>query len=261
MFFGERRPYGALLTYWVSDANDSDATATISIRDSGGRLVSTFESDADGGMNRTSWDLTMQGDSARLRGEEGLEVLAGTYMVSVDLNGVSSVKSLEVRAAQDDPWSLEDRTANLAARRTVQLWIAVGEDARDRLAHAVTALDQILDRLDADNDGDLTAEGQRLRDELSLLNEELFVGPTCQGSCGVTTTLARVRAGNRGIGSSAAPPGENDRIAMEQAHAALEEIVSRVDGMFENGLRSYRDSLRSSDFTLLPEPPRLEVPR
>jgi len=88
MFFGEMRPYGAILNYWVSeDAAGGDAEVEIREGTADGPVVKTLEGSAEHGVNRVVWDLEMDAEWA----EEGggffspspPEVLPGTYAVRV----------------------------------------------------------------------------------------------------------------------------------------------------------------------------------
>lgn len=101
MFFGESRPYGALLSYWVGpDAGGS--TAQIQLRAADGRVVRELEGSADSGVNRVVWDLREPaptppaGGGGRGAQAQGPEVPPGTYQVSIRVGGEESTTTVQV---------------------------------------------------------------------------------------------------------------------------------------------------------------------
>jgi len=260
MFFGETRPYGALLSYWVGAEADG-GTARIEVRDASGVLVSVVSGPAEPGLNRFAWNLRMEGDSAEAASAKGLEVLPGRYSVRVAVGEVWGEGELEVLADPRETRPLEERYERLAARRSVQGWVGVGTRARERLSEAAEALEQILERLDDEaGQASLREDGESLQAVLQSLTEELFSGPSCQGICGGRTPMSLVRGAARTLGSSVAAPGENDRTAMRLAEGAAGEIVEAVNRVFTDEVTPYRRALLDAGFTPLPEYPQLELP-
>jgi len=59
MFFGEMRPYGAILSYWVGGSDSGGATIEIREADDPEEVVRTLRGPAEPGVNRVVWDLRM----------------------------------------------------------------------------------------------------------------------------------------------------------------------------------------------------------
>ena len=57
MFFGENRPYGALISYWSLGSEDS---VTVEIADATGDVIRTLEGTNTHGVNRLAWDLRIE---------------------------------------------------------------------------------------------------------------------------------------------------------------------------------------------------------
>jgi len=102
MFFGESRPYGALLSYWVGP-QAAGGRAQIQLRSADGRVVRELEGSAASGINRVVWDLrepaptpAAGGGGGGGRGGQGPEVAPGTYQVTIRLGGQESTTTVQV---------------------------------------------------------------------------------------------------------------------------------------------------------------------
>jgi len=96
MFFGESRPYGALLSYWVGEGA-AGGTAQVQVRSADGRVVRELEGPAEAGVNRVVWDLREPAPpGGGGRGGQGPEVAPGTYQVSVRVGGAESSTTVQV---------------------------------------------------------------------------------------------------------------------------------------------------------------------
>jgi hypothetical protein len=260
MFFGDARPYGALLSYWVGEG-DPEARASVELREEGGMLISTIEGPATHGLHRVVWDLTMAGDSAESRGAAGVEVLPGSYAVSVQVGDARSEGMVQVMADPREPRTLADRTARLEARLAVASLSRVATEAQEHVNGAAEAVDAVLKTLRGDNGhGALVEQGEAVRDGLTEVREALFTGPSCQGICGGVTQMSLIQTAARTLGSSTAAPGDNDRIAVHRAEEATAEIVRQVNRVFAEHVDPYRQALAAAGFTSLPQAPALALP-
>jgi photosystem II stability/assembly factor-like uncharacterized protein len=260
MFFGDARPYGALLSYWVGEG-DPEARASVELREEGGMLISTIEGPATHGLHRVVWDLTMAGDSAESRGAAGVEVLPGSYAVSVQVGDARSEGMVQVMADPREPRTLADRTARLEARLAVASLSRVATEAQEHVNGAAEAVDAVLKTLRGDNGhGALVEQGEAVRDGLTEVREALFTGPSCQGICGGVTQMSLIQTAARTLGSSTAAPGDNDRIHVHRAEEATAEIVRQVNRVFAEHVDPYRQALAAAGFTSLPQAPVLALP-
>ncbi len=98
MFFGENRPYGAILNYWVGAAmaeNGVEGGAELQVRAPSGEVVRTLRGPVAPGINRVVWDLHT--DLPEEGGEgEGEEVAPGRYEVAIRVGDQQSVISVDV---------------------------------------------------------------------------------------------------------------------------------------------------------------------
>ena len=111
---GNARPYGALIYYVLgNDVKD----ASLSILDSEGKLIRTYEGDAVGadvGLNRMVWGMTYP-DVIGVPGKPpaGIVVQAkpGTYKAKLTVNGQSQVQSFHLRMNPNETWTQADADA------------------------------------------------------------------------------------------------------------------------------------------------------
>jgi hypothetical protein len=103
MFFGESKPYGAIVSYWVGTA--VDGAAQIQIRATDGRVVRELEGTALQGVNRIVWDLheapaqvAQGGGGGGGGGGQGPEVDPGRYQVTVRVGGQEASTTVDVLA-------------------------------------------------------------------------------------------------------------------------------------------------------------------
>lgn len=283
MFMGDRRPYGALLHYWMADgsptpadsgpASDADApngsgpsaSAQVTILNEAGEVVRTLSGAADRGLNRVVWDLRMalldsEGESESggfgfgQGGPAGPWVLPGRYVVRVEVAGHVAEGSVQVVGDPRLDISVADRRARIAVQLEAARWTSRADQASDRLDHAIEAVDQVLASLPDDDESSsaLRWQGRELHDQLTALNERLFTGPDCQGGCGRNTVVRRVRAPLRKLNSALGAPTPTDRLAMAHAEAALAELMDAVAAAMNGPVDAFRQALVAAGYTPLP---------
>jgi photosystem II stability/assembly factor-like uncharacterized protein len=104
IFEGPNPPAGAVIDYWLRDA---DADLSIGVFDAGGEEVATVDGGTDRGINRGVWNLrygrSSLGQPRRRRGFGGggeAWVVPGLYTVRLTANGVTSERTVRVK---EDP--------------------------------------------------------------------------------------------------------------------------------------------------------------
>lgn len=252
MMFGERRPYGALIDYWVGD--DASGQASIEILDAAGELVRKLSGSADRGVNRVTWNLR-RGDDGNGPGPEGTEVLAGTYAVRVTVGDAESSGSVTVLEDPRVDVSGERRIAKLEALERARHLTDLLDEAQQRLKDAVRTADMILESLEGrEGAGDLRDDGGTLKDALEDAQERLFTGPECQGICGRSRLPSNtVRRPRRALGGSPDAPTSNERLMLQQADAALQGILGEVNALFSGAVAAYSRRLKEAGYTPFPE--------
>jgi hypothetical protein len=111
---GAARPYGAIIYYMLGeDAKD----VSLSILDSNGKLIKTYEGDALGtevGLNQMIWDMNYP-DVIGVPGKPpaGVVVQAapGTYQVRLTVNGESQVQDFGLHMNPNETWRQADAQA------------------------------------------------------------------------------------------------------------------------------------------------------
>lgn len=112
MFFrAENPPYGTMITYYL--ATDSPGEVLIKIQDQNGKVVRTLKGPGKAGLHRINWDLkreerTSDAEAARLslvtisEREARDRVPPGSYIVVLEVSGISRRNSIEVRSERQD---------------------------------------------------------------------------------------------------------------------------------------------------------------
>ena len=272
MFMGERRPYGALLHYWIGEAASDDrgpasgpgdpstptaTSAQLSILDGTGEVVRTLAGSADPGLNRVVWDLRMalpdDGDGDEASDEAGPWVLPGRYAVRVEAGEHVADGTVEVVADPRLAISTADRRARIAIQLEAARLASAASHASDQLDDMIEAVADVLAWWPDDDDlSVLREQGRELRDQLTTLNEHLFTGPDCQGGCGRAAVVNRVYAPMRKLNSALGAPTPTDRLAISHAEAALEELLAAVESVMTGPVEAFRQALVAAGYTLLP---------
>lgn len=245
MQFGELRPYGALLNYWVGpDAEAGEGTGEIQIFNGAGEVIRTLDATASPGHNRVGWNL---------RNEEGREVLGGVYTVRVTLGTSQSEGTVTVREDPRTSVTLADRIAKGEALDRADGYTEALDDARTRIDDALDAVDGVLEDL-PEEARELREAGNALREALLYLNVRYFTGPDCQGRCRPTEPQARVvRRPLSALRASDAAPTPNELFALDQAREALSRIVDDVNRVFSGVVSDFRDALIAAKYSPFPD--------
>ena len=99
MYFGESRPYGAILSYWLGADIAGGGPAQVEVRTEGGQLIRRLEGSAEYGVNRVVWDLQPdpeEDEEEDVEEDEVEEVAPGVYEVTIRIAGQESTTLVEV---------------------------------------------------------------------------------------------------------------------------------------------------------------------
>ncbi len=254
MFFGENRPQGALLSVWIGE-DAAESPATVRILDAAGEDVRTFQESVEPGLNRFTWDLRMDAPSqgGGGYGPRGPLVLSGRYTVRVEAAGSGAEAPLTVLPDPRSEIPEARRLAKIQALREAAEWMALSQEAEERLGDALEGVEVVLDRLENEDTPDtaLVDAGRALRSTLAEAMERLFTGPECQGICGGETVAGPIRQPLSLLGSSVDEPSPNDRLAMDRASEALDRVLSEVNEILSGPLAEYNRTLQGAGYTPL----------
>jgi hypothetical protein len=261
MFFGQNRPSGALLSFWIG-AEAPDTNALVKILDADGEVVRTLSYQARQGLNRMTWDLRREarGVGGGFFGPQATPVLPGSFTVQVSVGDETAEASLRVLPDPRVEIPESRRLAKIRALERAGGWADLSREAQDRLQEAVRGVDQVLETLAPEGpEGELRGGAVELKELLEENLRDLFTGPECQGICGGRTAASTVLRPLGLLGSTLDAPSANDRLAMEQAEAALRSIVDQVNRLFEEDVAAFRSRLQSAGYTPFPtkEPLRM----
>jgi len=280
MFLGENRPYGALLTYSIggeggppatgadSAATAADTTVTITVLQ-GDSVVRTFRGPAKPGLNRTAWNLRMDGPRAprpqgQARRDEtlppGPDAFPGTYTVRIAFAGDTVAGEVTVAADPRFDVRAADRGANLAMQLRAGRLQNVATEAVDRIRETKRAVDGVKERLASRDDAEaksLGAAGDSLKRTLTDV-EELFVGE--QDVQGFTDSpnavLARIGYVIDALGSSWEAPTQAEGELLQQSEQLLRAALGRFNDVVGDDVAAYRRRLEQAQVQLFsaPEP-------
>jgi hypothetical protein len=177
-----------------------------------------------------------------------MSVFPGTYSVTVSIGDVWSGSNLEVNGDPRNPRDIEDLLAKREALVMMAEIIQSVDEAREELERLMLGVERVLETLDENEDG-LREEGQNLREALRALNQRLFTGPECQGSCGGDIVASVVDQPIGRITGEDGAPSENTRTMINQAVTAAETIRSELAAITDGSVAAYRAALISAGYT------------
>ena len=254
MFFGENRPQGALLSAWIGE-DAAGSPATVRILDGDGEDVRTFQEAVEPGLNRFTWDLRMDAPSqgGGSYGPRGALVLPGRYTIRVEAAGSAAEASLTVLPDPRSDIPEARRLAKIQALQEAGEWLALSQEAAERLGDALEGVEVVLNRLEKEDTPDtaLVDAGRTLRETLKAAQERLFTGPECQGICGGETVAGPIRQPLSLLGSSVDAPSPNDRLAMDRASEALDRVLSEVNEILSGPVAEFNRTLQEAGYTPL----------
>ncbi len=258
MMFGEMRPYGALIDYWVGA--EGVRRASIDILDVDETSMRTLSGSADPGVNRIVWNLRRGGADGREG--QGSEVLAGTYTVRVTLGDAVSTGQITVVEDVREDIPLARRIAKLQAVERAQSMTTALSEAQQRLERAIRTVETVQESLTGREGGEnLREEGAELQESLERMRARLFTGPPCQGICGRSRLPSNVvRRPLQTLGGSPDAPTANERLMLAQAEQALQGIIYEVNTVFDEEVSAYSRRLQEAGYSPFPEADPITIP-
>jgi len=286
-FQGENRPYGALLSYLVSDSlakavegQGGDAgpqgdggfgaffggggggqgrgPAKIEILHADS-VIRTLKGPAEAGLNRTTWGLERKGIPAPDAKKDdpepsGPEILPGTYAVRVTVGDHTSEGTVRVLPDPRAPQSVAMVQANLDVYWRGQAKVEELQAARRRLDAIKGVFDfygkRIADWREADEAvrDTLKARTDTIKAHADKLLERLRLPPDLTGIRADTTVTSRLgQAVGEATGSPYAPSAGR-RAQLDWAMREADELLARIEEFFAREVPEYRDALGAAGF-------------
>ena len=163
LFQAPNPPYGALITYYLDQTSD-DADIKIEVLDSNREIIRTIRDiPRERGLNRTAWDLRVEGPRKRKTDEpeersagRGPQVLPDAYSIRLTVDGKTFEKPLQVQMDPTVDVSREDLVEKYETETVLTEMISIGNDA-------LRALDSVKSQLE-----ERRKSLQNMRDEVSV---------------------------------------------------------------------------------------------
>jgi len=159
VYQGDNPPTGAILDYFLAEAQQGPVTLTITNDD--GEVVNTVRGSGRAGVNRATWNMTwadppgtVPSPFAAFFGGSGLPALPGTYTATLTHDGNEMSHSFELRGDPDVALSMADYEAQFeVAMRVRDLSSTVNDLIRtvEDLNNQVQAVEGQLEASDVEN--------------------------------------------------------------------------------------------------------------
>ena len=272
MFFGENRPYGALISYWSLGSEDS---VTVEIADATGDVIRTLEGTNTHGVNRLAWDLRIErfrrptlgggfGGGDGDGGGGGPLVLPGTYNVRIKYGDTEATATVEVRPDPRITIPDAERRAKFAAIVATGEQMEVAADLLERIKDTRETIETITDALrDRDDEAStsLAVRGDEVSETLQALSDRVARAPG--GGLANTRDLvgSRLNSVHGSLQSSWDEPTQSQRISMELAARGLRAVVDDYNALLSDALAGFKRDADAAGLRLLGEMERLAVSR
>ena len=235
------------------------------IFNSNNELIRTLRWNVDSGFNRMYWSFEEKGTRQPFSQKPqpgtpepgGLQVLPSTYKVMISY--ARSVDSTFI-TVKDDP-RLGNRNDIKLAQKAMYEKLKKNTDlltsGTDRLVEAEELCSKMQAQLkgiegkDADSIRKTTT---KIQDKLKAIRESIL-GKTSdkQGisrSPFETTVTTQLQTAQQSIGSKMAMPGKQEEILLSNATNAVNEVIQKINSLFEKDWKAYRELVESTKLNL-----------
>lgn len=287
-FQGENRPYGAVISYWVSaDAaavgdslgtgggggggpagfaaffgggasSGSRGPATIEVLQ-GDSVIRSFKGPAARGVNRTMWGLERKGITPTDADEDATEpsgpaVLPGTYRVRVSIGDFTSEASVDVVADARRPKSVAVIQANLEVfwrgqQKSTDLQVAIRRLGESR--RRIEFYESALKDWDAPDEelrDSLVTQAGAVKDQLNELLDRMRLSPTSSGIVENNTVSSRL---GQAIGEATGSPYRPSSGRIQQLDwiiADVDAVLTEVDAFYSGVFTRFREAVDAARF-------------
>ncbi len=268
MSAGDNPQYGASINYWLGA--DATGPVRVTIADGSGNTVRTLEGSGQAGVNRVMWNLRDEGstrvrmrttplyadwvnlgpDRVRVRGNN-VSILQppGTYTVTVEVDGQSQSRTLEVLKDPNSSGSLADIQAQLDMLSGIQQDFNAAAEAINRIEwvrRQVYDLEAVLEERD---DADAVVEAGRALDQSLIDVEEILIQlrTTGTGQDGVrypAKVVGKLGHLANGVASADFMPTDQQGEVHRLLQSMLRDAEQRLATILEDDLAAYNQMLQ-----------------
>jgi len=251
-----------------TSASAESHRATVTVADASGEVIRTFTSDVQQGINRVIWNLRRDGlPPLPGKGSEqnddlppGIEVLPGTYQLTVAFDDMEQSVEARVLADPRSRVSMAAMTANQSLQLTLQSMQSTIDQAirrvlsaRQDLATVKTLIEQSEDPSAHDAlQQQAKAAGERLDALEADLHEPADTVGRPYGDDRASSMLQRARGF---LTSTYDAPSPAAQAFVERAAARISETVSAVNGYLAGEHAELRTAFAESGLGLLTQTP------
>ncbi len=271
-FLGGNREYGALISYYLSEAaapgdgggagKEPPARVTLEVLDASGVVIRELKGPAKAGVNRVAWDLKRKGFEQKIpegTPEEflpaGPDVLPGSYTLRVKLDDHEVTGTVEVRPDPRRPVSLAERQEKLDALLRVGGRIESLTRAEERLEGIGKTVGLIQAQL-GDWDGaaeakdSLTATAKAMGERIAALRKAISLPDGTVGIVEDASLSARLGEVYGSLSSSWDRPTQSELTALERAEGKVVPFLAELEGFFAREVADFRRTLEEAGFSL-----------
>jgi len=167
VFVAPNEPYGALISYYLSNVLPDNASVSLSINDSSGRVIRKTEGPGSAGVNRVVWDLREEFSIGTSQHQiSGMRVLPGTYTVNLIVGKQTLQETFKVRLDPRINVNSKDLEAYKNAVRNLLQMQYMMKDAQNQIDQIETQMSKILE---IPTDNAIRAKIKVLRKELAKI--------------------------------------------------------------------------------------------
>lgn len=250
------------------DGDDKPLKATVTVANSGGEVIRTFRTVARQGINRVTWNMSVDGLRPAPGPEApepdadlppGPEVPPGDYRITIELDGVSD--SIDVSTAADPraPISQQAQEARFEALMALQALEARTVTALERIDRArrdVGTIETLIGQRQADDGAadldDLEAQAKSVREALDGLEERFRVPPETTGIVyDADKVSSRLGMAQWYVGSSPEDPSPTAQAYVADAERAVAEGLDTLNDFLRGELADFRAAVSAAGIGLL----------
>ncbi len=297
MFSGESRPYGAMISYYIANPEQSEPTAPaepaspaeqppdefekikepkikIEILDSTDQVIRKFDGPMKKGINRAWWDLRRESwrlpsvtGQARGYTPAGPEVLPGKYRVKIKLGNQEAIEMVQVLPDPRVFIPMDDRQQKFQTLLQVGERIELVTEAVERIRQMEKSVELVIERMSAEKTDkkdeagwrELKKSGENLQKQLKKVLH-LFVDET--GKQGITrqdNVSRKLWYVYNSLASSWEKPTPSQASYFRQAEDALKKALEEFNQLFEKDVAEFQQQVKQSGFSIFPAVERLDM--
>jgi photosystem II stability/assembly factor-like uncharacterized protein len=260
-FVGENKAEGARLSFFVNTEEDSVRVAFDVSQD--GDTVRRFRTWAQPGMNRTEWNLMVDGIPEPGASDEDKEfpptgwwALEGTYTVTAELDDNESSATVHVTFDPRYNIPMADQRRKIEVLDRVSQRRAVGREAMHRMDEAQKTVDAVLELLEEDDSthSEVREQGDSLKAKLEEIREEFRGKEGLQGFVNNPNTVnAKLSEAIGGLASYWGAPTPSHMIYLQHAETRLQQALDLVNQALDEDYGQFRRNAEALNLTVIKE--------